>query len=175
MLSLIANPHDSTQLTDYRTQGTASFWGWPPCVPQNTVKCVPQCISVQGYINRRESVMGTEIIWLTIYLTVLFKQFPGQILLPLSWWVPNALTPTLEEVKRCSASSALWQGFKTLMINKVMTSLRHIPHQLLSLPVKPLNPSLLGKGKKQSMGFNIVSNCHWREAKKIFSYPPPLR
>lgn len=25
MLSLIANPHDSTQLTDYRTQGTASF------------------------------------------------------------------------------------------------------------------------------------------------------
>lgn len=33
MLSVTANPHDSTQLTNYRTQDSASLWGWPPFVP----------------------------------------------------------------------------------------------------------------------------------------------
>lgn len=95
MLSLIANSHDSTQLTDYRTWGTASFWGSPPCVPPKHYEVCTQCISVQGYMNRREWVMGTPKLLEWLYLTILFKQFPGQILLPLSWWVPNVWIPTL--------------------------------------------------------------------------------
>lgn len=143
------------------------------------MKCVPQCISVQGYINRREWVMGTKIIWLTIYLTILFKQFPGQILFPSGFILMGAKCFNISYRELRDAQHlqqwSLWQDFKTLLINKVMTSLRHISLHFLSLPGKPSNPSLSGKGKKQSMGLTLFQTATGERPKIIFSYPPPLR